>query len=112
MLNKGDYTLELKENSEVIHAFLAVTISIIAMKETSSASIKAMNLFLNYCRLDPSVFASFRPDRALLKQVNLTGGILSKNREESETSKEFASFVLRYHENVDYGDFSDDPTAI
>jgi hypothetical protein len=38
--------------------------------------------------------------------------ILSGNKEEADTAKEFASFLLRYHESVDYGDFVTDPVAI
>jgi hypothetical protein len=38
--------------------------------------------------------------------------ILSNNKEESDAAKEFASFLLRYHEQIDYGDFAMDPVAI
>ena len=44
--------------------------------------------------------------------MKLSNLILSKNKEEADNVKEFASFVLRYHENVDYGDFSEEPLAI
>ena len=71
-----------------------------------------MKTFLNYTRNDANVFATFKPDSSLLKQMKFSSLILSKNKEEAENAKEFASFVLRYHENIDYGDFSDEPVAI
>lgn len=82
------------------------------MKENSSVAIKAMKTFLDYCRTDSSVFATFKPDSALLKQLQLQAAILSFDKDEAETAKEFASFILRYHEHVDYGDFAEDPAAI
>ena len=44
--------------------------------------------------------------------MKLSNLIISKNLQESEVSKEFASFILRYHDAVDYGDFSEDPLVI
>jgi hypothetical protein len=44
--------------------------------------------------------------------MNISDAILSKDENEANTAKEFASFLLRYHETLDYGDFTADAFAI
>lgn len=34
------------------------------------------------------------------------------NADDGNASLEFASFLLRYHQEIDYSDFSDDPFCI
>jgi hypothetical protein len=66
-MDDGVYQLGADENSEVVHAFMAATIALIVMKESPDVTVRAMQTFLNYCRNDPHVFASFKPDTKLLK---------------------------------------------
>ena len=69
-------------------------------------------MMLAYLRHDPTVYSMMKPNKPLLRKMNLERHILSKNKEESEQSLELGSFLLRYHANIDYGDFSDDPFTI
>ena len=44
--------------------------------------------------------------------MDLEGLIVSDSSGESQSGLELASFILRYHVNLDYGDFTDDPFCI
>ena len=61
-LDDGVYQLGSYENSEAVHAFMAATIALIVVREAPEFAVRAMHIFLNYCRNDPHVFASFKPD--------------------------------------------------
>ena len=66
-LDDGVFQLGSYENSEAVHAFMAATIALIVVKEAPEIAVRAMQIFLGYCRNDPHVFASFKPDTELLK---------------------------------------------
>ena len=44
--------------------------------------------------------------------MNIQSLIVSDQPQESALGLEFASFLLRYHVTLDYGDFTDDPFCI
>ena len=54
----------------------------------------------------------FRPKAALLASLNLTNRIGASNKTISEESCEFASFLLRYHQDIDYNSFSNDANIV
>lgn len=67
---------------------------------------------LRFLRNDPQVFAMFKPNKLLLRKMNIQNLIASEQTQESSLGLEFASFLLRYHVTLDYGDFTDDPFCI
>lgn len=67
---------------------------------------------LRFLRNDPQVFAMFKPNKLLLRKMNIQSLIVSEHPQESALGLEFASFLLRYHVTLDYGDFTDDPFCI
>ena len=44
--------------------------------------------------------------------MNIVSIIVSTKEEDSDLALDFASFLLRYHRDLDYSDFSDDPIII
>ena len=44
--------------------------------------------------------------------MNIDQLIISSDNQESQISLEFASFLLRYHVDIDYGDFTEDAFCI
>jgi hypothetical protein len=44
--------------------------------------------------------------------MNIQRIISSRKEEDSDLALDFASFLLRYHRDIDYSDFSDDPVII
>lgn len=61
---------------------------------------------------DGNVFAKFKPNKPLLRKMNMSAHIMSQSQNESELALEFCSFMLRYHRALDYGDFSDNPYVV
>jgi hypothetical protein len=62
--------------------------------------------------IDANIFAKFKPNKPLLRKMNMGAHIMSTNQSESELALEFCSFLLRYHRALDYGDFSDNPYVV
>ena len=87
--------------------FLAVTISIISLKENAVFSRNAIKVLHTFLRYDSSVFQIFRPNKPLLMKMRLEEHILSTNAIEVEDALELTYFLLRYHRAVDFGDFSE-----
>ena len=48
-----------------------------------------------------------KPSRPLLRKINIERLLASNQPSESSIALEFASFLLRYHVEIDYDDFSD-----
>lgn len=44
--------------------------------------------------------------------MNLAAYVLSKNPKDAELALDFCAFLLRYHRDIDYGDFTDDQLAL
>ena len=87
--------------------FLAVTISIISLKENAVFARNAIKVLHTFLRYDSSVFQIFRPNKPLLMKMRLEEHILSTNAIEVEDALELTYFLLRYHRAVDFGDFSE-----
>lgn len=48
----------------------------------------------------------------IVKNMNMATYILSNNFKDQELALDFCSFLLRYHKEIDYGDFSDDQVVV
>lgn len=57
------------------------------------------------------MYARFRPDSQIIKKMNLEAHIDSGTEDDTNLTLDFTSFLLRYHKNLNYEDFSDDKTA-
>ena len=74
--------------------------------------MRAIKDLLVYLRQDPAVFAMLKPNKLLVRKMNLERFILGSSYDDGINGLEMASFLLRYHAEIDYGDFSDDPYVI
>ena len=54
----------------------------------------------------------FKPNKPLLRKMNLQEHVMSSIPNEVETSLELCAFLLRYHRAIDYGDFSDNAYVV
>lgn len=61
---------------------------------------------------DPKVFKRFKPNKAIIKNMNLSAYILSQNPKDTELALDYCAFLLRYHRDIDYSDFSDDQFVV
>lgn len=93
-------------------SFLAVLISIISMKTNNRFVIRAIKVLHGYLQNDPSTFKNFKPNKPLLRKMNLSDHMMSQNNVESENALELSGFIMRYHRSIDYGDFSDSPYVV
>ena len=105
--------MPVEASSEVVESFMASCIFIIAQKQSNPQNItRAMKYLLKYLRNDQSVFTMLKPNRLLLRKINIERHILSSQPSEAAAGLELASFLLRYHADIDYSDFTDDSAAI
>jgi len=58
------------------------------------------------------VFQRFKPSRQIIRRLNLDRIINSANPKEPDQALDFASFLLRYHRNLYYEEFSDEPSVV
>ena len=68
--------------------------------------------FIYLTPIDPKVFKRFKPNKVIIKNMNMSVYILSQSFKDQELALDFCAFLLRYHKDIDYGDFSDDPFVI
>lgn len=61
-----------------------------------------------YLKNDPQVYARFKPNKLIIRKMNISNLIMSGIDEEADLALDFSSFLLRYHRDLDYSDFSDD----
>ena len=54
------------------------------------------------------MYSRFRPNRIILRKMNIAQGVLTADEIESDLALDFSSFLLRYNRELDYTDFSDD----
>ena len=54
------------------------------------------------------MFKRFKPNKAIVKNMNLSAYILSSNPKDVDLALDFCAFLLRYHRDIDYNDFSED----
>ena len=52
--------------------------------------------------VDPKVFKRFKPNKVIIKNMNMSAYILSQNYKDQELALDFCSFLLRYHKDIDY----------
>lgn len=62
--------------------------------------------------IDPKVFKRFKPNKMIVKNMNMQPYILSNNYKDTELALDFCSFLLRYHKDIDYNDFSEDQYVV
>jgi hypothetical protein len=62
--------------------------------------------------IDPKVFKRFKPNKAIVKNMNLSAFVLSSNPKDADLALDFCAFLLRYHREIDYSDFSDDQYVV
>ena len=67
---------------------------------------------LDHLKKDASAFRAFKPNKPLLRKIDMGAHIMSNIPSESETALEFCAFIMRYHRNIDYGDFSESPFVV
>ena len=58
------------------------------------------------------MFQRFKPSRQIIRRLNLDRIINSPNVKESDQALDFAAFLLRYHRNLYYEEFSDETATI
>ena len=62
--------------------------------------------------IDPKVFKRFKPNKAIVKNMNLSAFVLSSNPKDADLALDFCAFLLRYHREIDDSDFSDDQYVV
>ena len=95
--------------------------SIVSINPEYKLSIRAIGVLFNYLKngmsiqliicislIDPKVFKRFKPNKAIVKNMNLSSYVLSTNPKDADLAMDFCAFLLRYHRDIDYSDFSDD----
>lgn len=66
--------------------------------------------------LDPKVFKRFKPNKQIIKNMNLQLYVLASPQtgggpKDAELALDFCAFLLRYHRELDYGDFAEEQVA-
>lgn len=103
----------------LIDSFLASLVSIVSMNAEYRLSVRAVAILFNYLKngnttlshnifVDSKVFKRFKPSREMVKAMNMAIFILSSSPKDVELALDFCAFILRYHREIDYQDFSDD----
>lgn len=67
-------------NPQTVEALLASSIYLIARKQKTD-TVRAIRTMLKYLRNDPSVFARLKPNKILLRKMNLERHFLSNGQE-------------------------------
>lgn len=62
--------------------------------------------------IDPKVFKRFKPNKTIVKNMNLSTYVLSSIQRDQEMALDFCAFLLRYHREIDYSDFSEDQFVV
>jgi hypothetical protein len=87
-------------------------VSILSINTDYSSSIKSLEALFTYLKNDPQVYARFKPDKTILMRINLDPFVNSQLNDERNLALNFTSFLLRYHQDLDYTDFSEDDDVI
>ncbi|CAI2384862.1 unnamed protein product [Moneuplotes crassus] len=104
--------LPSKCDTKIVDSFLVNLVSILSISSDSSSSVKALELLFTFLKNDPQVYARFKPDRDILQKINLDSFIDSSVSDERNLALNFTSFLLRYHQDLDYNDFSEDEHVV
>jgi hypothetical protein len=104
--------LPSKSDSKLIDSFLISLISIVSINIDSDSTLRALDLLFSYLKNDPQVYVRFRPDRNVILRMNLDSFVNAQDEDTSNLALNFTSFLLRYHKELDYADFSHEPEVI
>ena len=64
-------------NVALSESFLAILISVISMKENNRFVMRSVKVLLNYLRNDPNVFRALKPNKPLLRKMDMGQHIMS-----------------------------------
>ena len=101
-------TLPAASKPVLIDQFLTIVISLITYNQAQPVGTRSLRILFEYLKNDPQVYARFRPNRIILRKMNIANLIISSEETESDLALDFSSFLLRYNRELDYQDFSDD----
>eukprot|EP00347_Sterkiella_histriomuscorum_P008751 403343892 len=111
-LSESRNQLPSNASNNLIDSFLASLVSIISINPEYKLSIRAIQILFNYLKNDPKVFKRFKPNKVIIKNMNMSTYVLSQNFKDQELALDFCAFLLRYHKDIDYSDFSDDQFVV
>jgi hypothetical protein len=63
----------------VVDSFLASLVSVVSINPDYKLSIRAIAILFNYLKNDPQVFKRFKPNKMIIKNMNLAQFILCKS---------------------------------
>jgi len=111
LIDKRD---QLPENipEEATNNFIYCLVEIAYSDPDQREALKALNALFRFVKSDLNVFTHFKPTRVLIRKLKLDKYLISSTSEVMENILDFAIFLLRYYESVDYEDFSDLATII
>lgn len=109
---EGYSKLPSKCDVGIVDSFLVSLVSILSINTDYSSSVKALESLFTFLKNDPQVYARFKPDKTILMRINLDPFVSSKLNDERNLALNFTSFLLRYHQDLDYTDFSEDESVI
>ena len=75
--------------------------------EKGMFGVRAITLLTRYLKTDSGLYDAMQPSRPLLRKLNLEHYVMASDKQAVEAALEMATFLTRYHQNVDYADFSD-----
>jgi len=103
---------QANEGAVMSESFITILLSLICNKEKNKFVIRSIKVMLDHLKKDASAFRAFKPNKPLLRKIDMGAHIMSNIPAESETALEFCAFIMRYHRNIDYGDFSESPFVV
>jgi len=86
----------------VIDDFIKILVTLVAINYGYSIAVESLNILFSYLKNDDRVFHRFNPSKELLARINLEKYIASDIKEERILAINFACFLLRYYEDIDY----------
>ena len=98
----GRNTLPAGSKPVLIDQFLTIVISLITYNHSTPTGSRALKVLFEYLKNDPQVYARFRPNRIILRKMNVAQLIISSDEKESDLALDFSSFLLRYNRVLDY----------
>ena len=81
----------------------------ISFNQFSRTATRALKILFEYLKNDSQVYARFKPNKIIIRKMNIASIINAQKEEDSDLALDFSSFLLRYHRELDYADFADDP---
>ena len=80
----------------------------VTYNKKSQIGPRALKILFEYLKNDPQVYSRFKPNRVILRKMNIEYYVASGTEADSDLALDFSSFLLRYNRDLDYEDFSDD----